>query len=68
MAAAPEFSISLQNRGALARPEHLVSLAERADALGYDALWVTDHVVLPMTGSPRIPARWPRRSIASRAR
>ena len=53
--ASAEFSISLQNRGALARPENLVALAERADTLGYDALWVTDHVVLPMRSAARYP-------------
>ena len=37
MMASAEFSISLQNRGALARPDNLVALAERADTLGYDA-------------------------------
>jgi alkanesulfonate monooxygenase SsuD/methylene tetrahydromethanopterin reductase-like flavin-dependent oxidoreductase (luciferase family) len=42
-----EFSISVQNRGVLAEAENLVPLAERADALGYDALWVTDHIVVP---------------------
>lgn len=37
-AAAPaEFSISLQNRGVLAQPGTLLALAERAEALGYDA-------------------------------
>jgi alkanesulfonate monooxygenase SsuD/methylene tetrahydromethanopterin reductase-like flavin-dependent oxidoreductase (luciferase family) len=48
----PEFSISLQNRGRLAQPATLVPLAERADALGFDAVWATDHVVMP-----RVPAR-----------
>jgi probable F420-dependent oxidoreductase len=43
----PRFSLSLQNRGLLARPETLLPLAERADASGYDAIWVTDHVALP---------------------
>lgn len=54
-AAAPEFSISLQNRGVLARPENLVPLAQRAEALGYDAIWVTDHIVLPFDSVSRYP-------------
>jgi probable F420-dependent oxidoreductase len=43
----PQFSISLQNRGLLAQPATLLALAERADAAGYDAIWVTDHVLMP---------------------
>jgi len=51
----PEFSVSLQNRGLLARPANLIPLAERADALGYDAIWVTDHVVMPRRPVSRYP-------------
>jgi len=43
----PQFSVSLQNRGILARPAILLPLAERVDAAGYDAIWVTDHVAIP---------------------
>jgi len=50
-----EFSISLQNRGVLAKVENLVPLAERADALGYDTLWVTDHIVVPFEIKSRYP-------------
>jgi probable F420-dependent oxidoreductase len=50
-----EFSISLQNRAVLARPETLVPMAERAEALGYDALWVTDHIVFPRRLTSRYP-------------
>ena len=44
---APQFSLSLQNRGLLAQPATLLPLAERADTAGYDAIWVTDHVAIP---------------------
>ncbi len=55
-AAAPaEFSISLQNRGVLAQPGNLLALAERAETLGYDALWVTDHIVIPFQIASRYP-------------
>jgi probable F420-dependent oxidoreductase len=52
---APAFSVSLQNRGVLAQPEHLVPLAQRAEALGYDAIWVTDHIVVPFDIRSRYP-------------
>src|SRR5262245_28002266 len=51
----PQFSISLQNRGLLARPETLLPLAERVDAAGYDAIWVTDHVAIPRRPASRYP-------------
>ncbi len=52
---APAFSISLQNRAVLAKPETLVPLAEHAERLDYDALWVTDHIVLPVEAASRYP-------------
>jgi probable F420-dependent oxidoreductase len=42
-----EFGISLPGRGPLAKPDPVLSLAAKADALGYDSIFVTDHVVLP---------------------
>ena len=42
-----EFGISLPGRGPLATPDSILALATRADALRYDSLFVTDHVVLP---------------------
>jgi len=41
------FGFSLPGRGPLARPDALVKLAEKADALRYSSLFVTDHVVIP---------------------
>ena len=41
------FGFSLPGRGPLARPDVLVKLAERADALRYASVFVTDHVVIP---------------------
>jgi probable F420-dependent oxidoreductase len=55
VSASPAFSVSLQNRGVLAQPEHLVPLAQRAEALGYDAIWVTDHIVVPFDIRSRYP-------------
>jgi probable F420-dependent oxidoreductase len=42
-----EFGVALLGRGPLARPEVLLKIATRAEQLGYDSVFVTDHVVLP---------------------
>src|SRR5919109_1951716 len=47
MSAAMKFGVSLPGRGPLATPDSIRELATRADALGYDSVFVTDHVVLP---------------------
>jgi alkanesulfonate monooxygenase SsuD/methylene tetrahydromethanopterin reductase-like flavin-dependent oxidoreductase (luciferase family) len=49
------FGFSLPGRGPLARPDVLVKLAERADALRYASVFVTDHVVIPSTYSSMYP-------------
>ena len=49
------FGFSLPGRGPLARPDVLVKLAERADALRYASVFVTDHVVIPSTYSSTYP-------------
>ncbi len=42
-----EFGFSLPGRGPLATPDTVLRMATRADALRYDSVFVTDHVVLP---------------------
>src|SRR5262245_619785 len=42
-----EFGISLPGRGPLAKPDTVLTMAARADALGYASILVTDHIVLP---------------------
>lgn len=42
-----EFGFSLPGRGPLATPDTVLRIAAKADALRYDSLFVTDHVVLP---------------------
>ena len=42
-----EFGVSLPGRGPLATPDSILQLATRADTLGFDSVFVTDHVVLP---------------------
>jgi probable F420-dependent oxidoreductase len=41
------FGVTVPNYRRLASPENLRRVAERSEALGFDSLWVTDHVVVP---------------------
>ena len=41
--------------GPMATREALTIFARRAEALGYDSLWVSDHVVIPYTIRSRYP-------------
>ncbi len=49
------FGVALPGRGPLARPDVLVKLAQRADALRYSSVFVTDHVVIPTTYGSTYP-------------
>jgi probable F420-dependent oxidoreductase len=42
-----DFGCVFPNRGVLATPDNLVRFAERAEALGYDTVWLSDHIVIP---------------------
>jgi probable F420-dependent oxidoreductase len=46
-----EFGIALRGRGPLAKPDVLLKMAARAEALRYHSLFVTDHVVLPASSA-----------------
>jgi probable F420-dependent oxidoreductase len=46
-----DFGFSLPGRGPLARPAFVVKIAARAEALGYSSVFVTDHVVLPVSAT-----------------
>jgi alkanesulfonate monooxygenase SsuD/methylene tetrahydromethanopterin reductase-like flavin-dependent oxidoreductase (luciferase family) len=50
-----QFGWSLQARGALADREAISTLARRAEALGYDSIWVTDRLVIPETPTKEYP-------------
>ena len=41
------FGTSVPTRGPLAGPTELRGLAQRADDLGFDHIWVSDHIILP---------------------
>ncbi len=49
------FGFSLPSRGPLATPDALVKLAEKADALRFSSLFVSDHVVIPTSYSSPYP-------------
>ncbi len=41
------FGTSMPSRGDMASPENLRTLAQRAESLGFDSVWVSDHIILP---------------------
>jgi len=43
-----QFGFTLQGRGVLAGREAITTLAKRADALGYDSIWITDRLLIPV--------------------
>ena len=49
------FGCHLPIWGPAATRETLVGFAQRAEALGYDSLWASDHVVLPWRTASRYP-------------
>src|SRR5437762_2146270 len=50
-----QFGFNLPNSGVLAAPEIMARIAGAGEALGYDYLTVTDHVVLPDMAEPGYP-------------
>ena len=50
-----EFGFTLPNLGGTAQPDALLQMAQRIEALGYDSLWVSDHVVIPNEVNSRYP-------------
>jgi probable F420-dependent oxidoreductase len=49
------FGFSLTGRGALADREAITTLAQRAEALGYDSVFVTDRMLIPVAGTAAYP-------------
>lgn len=49
------FGFSLTGRGLLADREAISTLAKRADALGYDSIWVTDRMLIPVQSRSAYP-------------
>ena len=49
------YGVALPNYGSLATPDALVQLARRAERLGIDSVWVSDHLVAPTSVRSRYP-------------
>ena len=52
-----KFGLRLPGAGPYAGPEAIVAFAQRAEALGFDSLWMTDHIALPVDVRTRYPYR-----------
>lgn len=50
-----EFGFGLPTRGPLSSPEHLVTLAQRGEEMGFNIISVSDHVVIPRSIASRYP-------------
>jgi len=46
-----EFGVAISGRGPLGRPDAALALAARADALRFASVFVTDHVLLPVSAA-----------------
>ncbi|HET8570038.1 MAG TPA: TIGR03619 family F420-dependent LLM class oxidoreductase [Candidatus Limnocylindria bacterium] len=53
----PGFGVALPTSGDLASPENVFAVAERAEALGYDDVWVNDHLSVSGTRASARPTR-----------
>lgn len=56
-----ELGVILPNSGALATPDAIARIAERAEACGLDALWTSDHLCVPISSSENYPYAGDRR-------
>lgn len=50
-----KFGFSVQGRGALADRDTITAVATRADSLGYDSIWVTDRLLIPVNSAAPYP-------------
>ncbi|HET9898640.1 MAG TPA: TIGR03619 family F420-dependent LLM class oxidoreductase [Streptosporangiaceae bacterium] len=51
------FGLRLPGAGPFAGPEAITAFSAKAEELGFDSLWMTDHVALPTAISTRYPYR-----------
>jgi len=55
MSRAMEYGLMLPGAGPLATSEALMSVATLAESLGFDSLWVTDHIAIPAQSTSAYP-------------
>ena len=60
-----KLGIHLGNNGASATPDSIATLAARAEELGFDSVWVSDHVAIPTAITSHVSVR-PARLVQSR--
>ncbi|HXG21671.1 MAG TPA: LLM class F420-dependent oxidoreductase [Methylomirabilota bacterium] len=50
-----KFALSGVGSGSTARPEVLVQVAQKAEALGFESVWIPEHLVVPVEITARYP-------------
>jgi probable F420-dependent oxidoreductase len=50
-----KFGLRLPGAGPYAGPEAIVAFAQKAEALGFDSIWMTDHIALPVDVASKYP-------------
>lgn len=50
-----KFAVSGVGSGSTARPELLVQVAQKAEALGFESAWIPEHLAVPVTITSRYP-------------
>ena len=50
-----KFGVNLINRGEMATPENMARIAQRAEALGFDSITLSDHIVIPKATPSNYP-------------
>ena len=43
-----KFGLRLPGAGPYAGPDAIVAFAQKAEELGFDSIWMTDHIALPV--------------------
>jgi probable F420-dependent oxidoreductase len=52
-----KFGLRLPGAGPYARPEAITAFAQKAEELGFDSLWMTEHIALPVQLETKYPYR-----------
>ena len=55
MASIKQFGIDLGIYGSLAQPKTIIELAKFSEKVGFDSIWLADHVVFPSEINSKYP-------------